>query len=422
MIAICDVNNFYASCERAFNPAIWHKPVIVLSNNDGCAVARSNQVKKLGIKTGDPVFKIKHLIAKHKIQVFSSNYVLYGDMSHRVDDIIAQYSDQVENYSIDESFLKFDGFEHLDLTRHCQKMVGRIWQWLSLPVCVGLASTKTLAKVAGYYAKKMKIEGGVLELATESRIEKALRNLPVEKIWGVGGRTKEHLNSMGIYSALQLRNTDPKFMRKRFSVVMERTIMELRGISCVAFDADPEKKKQIVCSRSFGRKIQELKPLQEAVAYHITRACVTLRAQGSVAKSINVGLTTSHKNIQYQQHTHSVTIGLPQASDFTADFLQAATQGLGKLFKPGNQYKKAGIMLNDFSDAQNIQLDLFTQTSERQNQQNKDLMNTLDSINTKFGKGTLRSAQEGFSQQWAMRANTKSPEYTTNWNQLISVR
>lgn len=343
MIAICDVNNFYVSCERAFNPAIWHKPVIVLSNNDGCAVARSNQVKKLGIKTGDPVFKIRHLIAKHKIQVFSSNYVLYGDMSHRVDDIIAQYSDQVENYSIDESFLRFDGFEHLDLTEHCKKMVSQIWQWLSLPVCVGIAPTKTLAKVAGYYAKKMKISGGVLKLSNDWQIQKALKKFPVGKLWGVGRRGKEQLNNMGIYSALELRNADLKTMRKTFSVVMERTIMELRGISCVAFDADPEKKKQIVCTRSFGNKIQELKSLQEAVAYHVTRACVTLREQGSVAKSINVGLTTSHHNIQYQQHTQSRTIQLPQASDYTADFLHAATQALNQLFVSGRQYKKQAL-------------------------------------------------------------------------------
>ena len=417
MIAICDVNNFYVSCERAFNPAIWHKPAIVLSNNDGCAVARSNQVKKLGIKTGDPVFKIKYLIAKHGVQVFSSNYVLYGDMSNRVDDIIAQYSDQVENYSIDESFLRFNGFEHLNLTHHCQKMVKQIWQWLALPVCVGLAPTKTLAKVAGYYAKTMKIKGGVLKLSSQANIEKALHHLPVEKIWGIGRKSKEHLNSMGIYTALQLRNSDLKSMRKKFSVVMERTIMELHGISCVEFDADPEKKKQIICTRSFGEKIQQLKPLQEAIAYHVTRACVTLRGQESVAKSINIGLTTSHKNIKYHQLTHSATIRLPQASDYTADFLQAATQGLDKLFRQGAKYKKAGIMLNDISDTKHTQLDMFAQSPVR----NNHLMKTLDNINAKFGKGTLRSAQEGFSKQWAMRANTKSPEYTTNWNQLISV-
>jgi len=417
MIAICDVNNFYVSCERAFNPAIWHKPVIVLSNNDGCAVARSNEVKQLGVKMGEPAFKLKHLIAQHNIQVFSSNYVLYGDMSRRVEDIIAQYSDQVENYSIDESFLKFDGFEHLDLTKHCQKMVKQIWQWLSLPVCVGLAPSKTLAKVAGYYAKKLKIAGGVLELSNDSHIQKALKNFPVEKIWGVGNKTKQQLNSMGIYTAFQLRNANLKSMRKRFSVVMERTILELRGVSCIAFDAAPEKKQQIICTRSFGHKIQDKNQLLEAIAYHVSRACVTLREQQSMARSINVGLTTSHHNIQYQQHTQSVTIQLPHASNFTGDFLQAAKQALNKLFVSGKRYKKVGIMLNDITDEQVVQLDLFSQAPKR----NHDLMNTLDAINGKFGKDTLRSAQQGFSQQWAMRANTKSPEYTTNWNQLIRV-
>jgi DNA polymerase V len=285
-------------------------------------------------------------------------------------------------------------------------------------VCVGLAPSKTLAKVAGHYAKKLKIKGGVLELSTDARIEKALRHLPVEKIWGVGGRTQKKLNDMGIYSAWQLANADMKSMRKRFSVVMERTILELRGISCVEFDAEPDKKQQIICTRSFGEKIQQLKPLQEALAYHVTRACVTLRQQQSLARSINVGLGVSQNNGKFQQHTHSITVQLPQASDFTADFLQAANRGLQQLFRTGCRYKKAGIMLNDITDAKNTQLDLFNQTPQQQH----DLMNTLDNINAKFGKGTLRSAQEGFSHQWAMRANIKSPEYTTNWNQLISVK
>jgi DNA polymerase V len=417
MIALCDVNNFYVSCERVFNPAIWHQPVIVLSNNDGCAVARSNEAKALGIKMAAPLFQIKDLVRQHGIITLSSNYALYGDMSQRVDDIIAQYSDQVENYSIDECFIKFNGHEHLDLVKHCQKLRQQIWQWLGLPVCVGIAPSKTLAKVANHCAKKFKIPGSVLKLDGEQQIKKTLENLPVRKIWGVGAQTSRHLNDMGITTALQLRNANLKLMRKRFSVVMERTILELRGISCIEFDANPEKKKQIICTRSFGEKITQLNLLKESVAYHVTRACVTLREQNSVAQSITIGIRTNAFNPNAKQYSNSITIALPQASGHTNHFIMAAMQGLKRIFKKNYAYKKAGIILNNISDAGIVQPDLFMQLPER----NDSLMNVLDNINTRFGKGTLRSAQEGFSEQWVMKSEIKSPAYTTRFNEVINV-
>jgi DNA polymerase V len=392
--------------------------VIVLSNNDGCAVARSNEVKNLGIKMGAPHFQLKQLINQHNIAIRSSNYALYGDMSQRVDDIIALYSDQVENYSIDECFMRFNGFEHLNLIKHCQKLRNQIWKWLGLPVCVGIAPSKTLAKIANYYAKKLKIPGSVLQLNDDLQIKNALKNLPVREIWGVGGQISKHLNSIGIYTALELRNADLKSMRKRFSVVMERTIMELRGINCIEFDADPEKKKQIVCTRSFGEKIDKLSLLKEAVAYHVTRACVTLREQESVAQSITIGIRTNAFNTNIKQHSNSITIKLPQASQHTGHFLQAAEQGLKRIYKTGFHYKKAGIMLNDISDAGFIQTDLFAQMPER----NNALMNTLDSINSRFGKGTMRCGQEGFKKDWVMKSEIKSPAYTTRFDELIRVR
>ena len=418
MIALCDVNNFYVSCERVFDPSLWHRPVIVLSNNDGCAVARSNEVKNLGVKMGAPHFQLKQLINQHNIAIRSSNYALYGDMSQRVDDIIAQYSDQVENYSIDECFMRFNGFEHLDLVEHCQNLRNQIWKWLGLPVCVGIAPSKTLAKIANHYAKKLKIPGSVLQLNDELQIKNALKNLPVREIWGVGGQISKHLNSIGINTALELRNADLKSMRKRFSVVMERTIMELRGINCIEFDADPEKKKQIICTRSFGEKINKLNLLKEAVAYHVSRACVTLREQKSVAQSITIGIRTNAFNTHIKQHSSSITIKLPQASQHTGHFLQAAEQGLKRIYKSGFHYKKAGIMLNNISDAGVVQTDLFTQMPER----NNALMNTLDSINSRFGKGTMRSGQEGFKKDWVMKSEIKSPAYTTRFDELIRVR
>jgi len=417
MIALCDVNNFYVSCERAFNPSLWHRPVIVLSNNDGCAVARSNEVKALGVKMAAPFFQIKDLVKQHNIAVLSSNYALYGDMSQRVDDIIALYSDQVENYSIDECFIRFNGHEHLDLVQHGQKMRQQIWQWLGLPVCVGIAPSKTLAKVANHCAKKLPSAGSVFKLETESQIRKALKDLPVKEIWGVGRQLSKHLNNRGIMTALQLRNADLKSMRKRFSVVMERTILELRGIACIEFDADPEKKKQIICTRSFGNKISRLKLLKEAIAYHVTRACVTLRQQQSQAQNITIAIRTNAFNANSKQYSNSITIKLPQASNQTSQFLKAATQGIERIFRLGYEYKKAGIVLNDITDAGIIQPDLFMPEPET----NNNLMTVLDDINKRFGKGTLRSAQEGFNEDWVMKSEIKSPAYTTRFNEVIRV-
>jgi DNA polymerase V len=419
MIALCDVNNFYVSCERVFNPALENRPVIVLSNNDGCAVARSNEVKSLGIKMGAPLHQIQDLIKQHNIAVFSSNYVLYGDMSHRVDDIIGLYSDQVENYSIDESFIHFNGFEHLNLTAHCQKMVKQIQQWLGLPVCVGMAPSKTLAKIANHYAKSLKVDGNVLNLSHEYHIKQALEHLPVGEIWGIGRRLSEQLNQMGIMTALQLRDADRKTLRKRFSVNMERTIMELRGVSCIEFDADPEKKKEIVCTRSFGNKSSDYQLLKEAVAYHVSRACVTLRQQASMAQSLTVGIKTNPFSKRDKQYSNSITIQLPQASDYTGHFLAAASHGLQRIFKQGFHYKKVGIMLSNLCDQGAVQQDLFN--PQPVSTKNNQLMQVMDQINDRYGKGKLRSGTEGFDKKWVMRSDKKSNEFTTQWSEIIKI-
>ena len=419
MIALCDVNNFYVSCERVFNPALENRPVIVLSNNDGCAVARSNEVKDLGIKMGAPLHQIQDLIKAHNIAVFSSNYILYGDMSHRVGDIVEMYSDQTEVYSIDELFIRFNGFAHLNLTHHCQKMVRQIQQWLGLPVCVGIAPSKTLAKIANHYAKSLKVDGNVLDLSHDYHIKQALENLPVNEIWGVGRKLTQHLNQMGIETALQLREADRKTLRKRFSVNMERTIMELRGVSCIDFDADPEKKKEIVCTRSFGQKSKDFQLLKEAVAYHVSRGCVTLRGQQSMAQCLTVGIKTNPFSQRDKQYSNSITIQLPQPSDYTGHFLAAASQALKRIFKPGFQYKKVGIMLSNLSDTGSVQQDLFS--LQPVSAKNTQLMQVMDQINDRYGKGKLRSGTEGFDKQWVMRSDKKSNEYTTNWKHLLKV-
>lgn len=418
MIALCDVNNFYVSCERAFDPALWNKPVVVLSNNDGCAVSRSNEAKALGVKMAVPYFQIKSLVEQHQMIIRSSNYALYGDMSHRVDSIIARFSNQVENYSIDESFIRFDGHEHLDLQRHCEQLRDTIWQWLRLPVCVGLAPTKTLAKIANHCAKKNMTVNGVVQLSSDKHITWALRNLPVADVWGIGKRMAKHLETIGITTAMMLRNADPKSMRKRFSVVMEKIIWELRGVPCLDFDGEPEKKKQIICTRSFGEKLTDIELLKQAITYHVTRACVTLRQQESLAHSITVCIRTAVFANNDKQYSRSITVRLPQPTNHTSAFIDAAIEGLTRIFKKGYAYKKAGIILSELSDQQTQQADLFSPMAVVDD----PLMKICDHINHRFGKGTLRSAQEGFGDQWTMKSEIKSPAYTTKFSEVMRVK
>lgn len=417
MIALCDVNNFYVSCERVFNPSLWHRPVIVLSNNDGCAVARSDEVKNMGIKMAAPVHQISDLIRQHDIAVLSSNYALYGDMSNRAVSIIEQYSDDIEVYSIDESFLNYKNFQHLDLIKHNQKLVKHIWKWIGLPVCVGIAPSKTLAKVANHFAKKLKVAGNVLLLDNAYQQTQALKHLEVNDIWGIGRALSAKLNAIGIFTGQQLRDSDIKNMRRRFGVVMERTITELRGHSCLAFDADPEKKKQIICTRSFGDKAQAYQLLSEALAYHVTRACVQLREQSSVASCITVGIRTNPFSKNDKQYAQSITIKLPMPSDDTRVFLKACEQALKKIFKQGYWYKKVGITLNDISDRDCVQTDMFAAEPQASYQ----LMNVLDAINQRYGKGAARFATEGYDKQWVMNSSKKTPAYTTRWDSVIQV-
>lgn len=417
MIALCDVNNFYVSCERVFNPDLWHRPVIVLSNNDGCAVARSDEVKNMGVKMGAPIHQIADLVNHENIAVLSSNYALYGDMSHRAVSIIEQYCDDIEVYSIDESFINYKNFKHLNLIEHNQNLVKQIRQWIGLPVCVGIAPSKTLAKVANHFAKKLKVAGNVLMLNNPYQQTEALKHLEVNDIWGIGRALTGKLNNIGIFTAQQLRDSDIKNMRRRFGVVMERTITELRGQSCLAFDADPEKKKQIICTRSFGEKTCKYGLLSEALAYHVTRACVQLREQSSVASCITVGIRTNPFSKRDKQYVQSITIKIPSPTDDTRIFLQATEQALKKIFKQGFQYKKVGITLNDICDKDCVQTDMFV----KETPSDYKLMNVLDSINQRFGKGVARFATEGFDKQWVMNSNKKTPAYTTRWDSVIQV-
>ncbi len=418
IFGLCDVNNFYVSCERSFNPTLNNRPVIVLSNNDGCAVARSNEAKALGVKMGAPLHQIKDLVEQHKFAVFSSNYCLYADMSSRFEMMLEQYTPDIEKYSCDEMFFQLDGLEHQgNLGAYMRRCVADIKRGLGLPVCVGLAPTKTLCKIANHYAKSLAVAGGVLVLFSEYSIKNALNILPVNEIWGIGRKHTEHLNKLGIKTALQLRDADRKWLRKRFSVVIERTIMELRGVSCLELNDVPEKKKQIVCTRSFGEKTQDKTVLREAIGYHVSRACVDLRSQASVAKTITVGIRTNPFSQNDQQCVRSITIELPFPSDDTRDFQTAATQALDKIYAAGFKYKKAGIMLNGLSDRGVHQYDLF----HKQQPRNGAVMKAMDQINARYGKDVLRCGSQGFEASWVMRSERKSPSFTTHWDDIIRI-
>jgi len=417
IFGLCDVNNFYVSCERSFRPDLEKKPVIVLSNNDGCAVARSNEVKSLGIKMGAPLHQIKEQISAHNIQVFSSNYALYGDMSHRFAALVEAVTDQVEVYSIDEVFVGFNGFKYWDIASECRQLVKTVKRGLGLPICIGLAPSKTLAKVANHYAKWLNVHGQVLLLFSEYTIVNALKHLPVRELWGVGHKLAHRLEMHGIKTALQLRNADIPTLRRNFSVNMERTIRELHGEACYDLEDEPAAKKQIVCTRSFAHKTSDYTTLRTALAYHVTRACETLRQQGSLAKAIHVGIRTNPFSRNDAQHVNSIVMTLPEYTDNTSVFLQAMQTALQRIYRENYQYKKAGIMLLDLSQDQIQQPDLFHEVK-----QNPKLMRVMDAMNAKYGKSTVRFGAEGFKRDWTMRSERKSPAYTTRWQDIVRVR
>jgi len=419
-IALIDGNNFYVSCERVFNPRLEGRPVVVLSNNDGCVVARSAEVKALGIKIGTPWFQLRDLARQHGIVAQSSNYALYADMSNRLMAVLGQFSPDQELYSIDECFLGLAGFGHRDLVNYGQAMRRRVRQWLGLPVCVGIAATKTLAKLANHCAKK-NLAGadgvcdfGRIDAAELSRLFSAIA---VGEIWGVGSRLSRQLAERGIASVEALRQADARILRREFSVVLERTLAELNGISCVTLDEAAPNRQQIISSRSFGSYVHALEPLQEAVASYIAIAAEKLRSRGLLAGMVQVTIRTNPHQADSPQYQRGLTIPLSQASDDTLRLTRAALWGLKRIYRPGFAYQKAGVALLNLSVAGTPQLDLFAQARD-----NTRLMQTMDRINGIWGRGTLRSAAEGVQQEWRMRRERISPGYTTCWAGLPVAR
>ena len=418
--ALVDVNNFYVSCERVFRPGLTNTPLVVLSNNDGCAVARSNEVKALGVKMGTPWFKLKGLARQHGIQAFSSNYVLYGDMSNRVTTILRDFSPDIEVYSIDESFLRIETVAHLygGAVSMGQQIRARVLQWTGLPVCVGVGPTKTLAKFANHLAKKNAIFGGVCDLHVMPRPERLqwMNGVDVAEVWGVGRRTAARLETMGIRTVLDLRNTSPKEVRSQFGVVMERTCNELRGISCLTLEDMAPARQQIMSSRSFGVPVESIEELQEAVACYTTHAAEKLRQQQSISAAVHVFLQTNRFKDDEPQYHPAITVPLIEATDDTLALISAATSGLRRIFRTGFHYKKVGVMLTLLSSKTARQGTLFDEPAARG--KSAKLMAVMDAINQEFGRDTLHSAAEGVAKRWAMRAEMRSPRYTTQWDEL----
>ncbi len=421
-IALIDGNNFYVSCERVFQPELEGKPVVVLSNNDGCVVARSQEVRALGVGMGVPWFKLRDLAKQHGIIAKSSNYTLYADMSQRMHSVIGQFAPEQEIYSIDETFLDLTGFNR-DLIEYGLQIRQRVRQWTGIPVCVGIGSSKTLAKLANHSAKKVlvpEMANGVVEFNQLSarELNQLFGSIDVGEVWGVGRRNKERLYGIGIQTVKDLRDVSISRIKKEFNVVLARTVAELNGESCLALEEVAPPKQQIVSSRSFGQPVYLLEDLNEAVVSYASRAAEKLRKQHHVAGAIQVFLQTNPFKPDEPQYNNAVTVKLVKASDNSFRLSEAALYGLKRIYKAGYAYKKAGVMLMSLCPANQLPVDLFSGFDEPETQRAKNLMATLDEINARMGRGTVRSAGEGIQKPWAMRSDNKSKAFTTDWDQL----
>ena len=423
IFALVDCNNFYVSCERVFNPALEGKPVIVLSNNDGCAIARSNEAKALGIKLGDPVFKLRGLIQKHHIQVFSSNYTLYGDLSNRVMSILSMFTPDMEVYSIDEAFLGLNGFSRLDFTKYCRQMRSRVKKWVGIPISIGIGSTKTLCKIASKVAKKSRT--GVVNLLemNPGEVDEILKNTEVGDIWGIGRQYEKKLKNKGILSALELRNAPDAWVKKELGgVVGLRLVHELRGFPCYPLEDQPEPKKQIISSRSFGSPVNNFEDLAAALAQYVSTAAEKLRKQNSVTADLTVFLATNSFKSEDPQYSNSghCQLAFPTAS--TSLLTSFAVKALRAIYKEGYNYKKCGVMFTDMGSNKNIQLSLFDNPVLRE-EKNKRLMGAIDEINGRFGGGAIRLARSAYNEKaWLMRRESLSKRFTTRWDELLEVQ
>nr|WP_314983802.1 translesion error-prone DNA polymerase V subunit UmuC [uncultured Pantoea sp.] len=416
MFALVDVNSFYASCETVFRPDLRGKPVVVLSNNDGCVIARSAEAKKAGIKMGAPYFKMREELTRHAVHVFSSNYALYADMSHRVMTILEEMAPSVEIYSIDEAFMDLTGVHNcMALETFGRQVRERVRKETHLTVGVGIAQTKTLAKLANFAAKKWSKTGGIVDLSDPGRQRKLLPLIDVAEVWGVGHRIGKRLNAMGVMTAKDLADQSTEAIRKQFSVVMERTVRELRGESCLELESMTQVKQQIMCSRSFGSRISDYDQMREAVCAYAERAAEKLRRENQYCRQIGVFVRTSPHATDEPFYGNQSTGQLLIPTQDTRDIISVAIACLDNIWIEGHRYMKAGIVLGDFFSQGVAQLDLFDEHQPRRN--SEELMKLIDTVN-KLGSGKLWFAGQGINKAWSMKREMLSPAYTTRITDL----
>ena len=417
---IVDCNNFYASCERLFAPHLIGKPVVVLSNNDGCIIARSNEAKALGIRMGMAYFKAKKLLKQHDIAVFSSNYALYGDLSNRVMTVLATFAPRIEVYSIDEAFLDFQGFDRWDLNTHGREICDTTQQWTGIPVSIGFGSTKTLAKLANRLSKKTAGMDGVFDFATCENPDALLASVAVGDVWGVGRRWADRLQKEGINTAFDLQQCDPAMIKQRFNVVLTRTVQELRGESCIELETVQADRQQVLCSRSFGVRVTQGKDMRHAITHFTTRAAEKLRKQKLLATVLTVHVSTSPFDDNNEYYSNSATSRLIVPTSDTRELTNLARRLLRTIYVGGHSYQRAGVMLSELVNHRNQQTDLFDNNDRAE--RSTALMAVLDSVNNQMGNGTLCLAGEGFGGSWRMKQLLRSPRYTTRVGELKTVR
>ena len=414
--ALVDCNNFYASCERIFNPKLIGRPIVVLSNNDGCIITRSAEAKALGIKMGEPYFKAKKIIQKNNVKVFSSNYSLYGDISQRVMETLSSFSPEVEIYSIDEAFLGFNGFKNYELNTYCRHMREKIKKWVGIPVSIGLSKTKTLAKMANHLAKKNPNYQGVCILKNKISIENALREMEINDIWGIGNRSSTFLKRYNVKTAKDFILLDRQWIRKNMGVVGERIYFELQGISCLDLDLIPSNKKSCCVSRSFSNPVEKLNDLEESISNYGTRVAEKIRDEKLVTQSMSVFVLTNHFNKREKQYSNSIKLQLPFPTNDSIKIVKRALEGLRQIYRNGYRYKKAGIILYELNKASQTRGLLDTDRD-----QSDSVMRAIDQINYRHGNSTIKLASEGVERKWAMRRERVSPCYTTRFDELIEV-
>jgi DNA polymerase V len=421
VFALCDANSFYASCEKVFRPDLRTTPVVVLSNNDGCVIAQSKEAKAmLDLYMCKPWFEVAEEAKKLGVVEFSSNYELYANMSNRFMATLRNFAPRQEVYSIDESFLDLTGMNR-DLVAYGQEIKNTVFQWTGLPICVGIAHTKTLAKLANHCAKKQPAMNGVCDFTSmgQTELDSMMENLPVSKVWGIGSKLESKLNKVGVHNVLRLMRADTKRIRDQFGVLLERTIKELNGESWLEIGETLPEAKQVISSRSFGTRVTTLQGLEQAVSFHATNASERLRKQGLYANAVYVFIQNSPFD-KAEYYGASRVISLPSATDCTLQIANAALWLLKRIYKEGIYYQKAGVMLMELVPEGGQQTDLFTHDAS--DTKKSKLMATLDSINSKYSKGTIKLASEGTDKVWAMRRGFKSPNYTGDWQEIITAR